>query len=166
MTLFGLLFGIVLGTGTLAWGYMQVGLPQFARWILLFGAIWLFAVWQRWRWFANVGLIFHVAVAALGLWFLNFPPGWMFAGALGALIAWDLTYFRYRQRFVATDEERHAMEGRHLVRLSVLCLLGFLLASLAMAVKLQFNFQWALLLALVAILGLTQLVTWFRKRGG
>lgn len=166
MTLFGLLFGIVLGTGSLAWGYMQVGLPQFARWIILFGAIWLFAVWQRWRWFAPVGLICHVVVAALGLWFLNFAPGWMFAGVLGALIAWDLTYFRYRQRFVATDEERHAMEGRHLVRLSALCLLGFLLASLAMAVKLQFNFQWALLLALVATLGLTQLVTWFRKRGG
>ncbi len=57
------------------------------------------------------------------------------------------------------------MEGRHLVRLSVLALLGFGLASLAMAVKLQFNFQWALLLALVAILGTMQLVSWFRKRG-
>ena len=47
---------------------------------------------------------------------------------------------------------------------SVLALLGFLLASLAMAVKLQFNFEWALLMAVVAILGITQLVRWFRKR--
>ncbi len=165
MTLFGLLFGIVLGIGSLAWGYLQVGLPQFARWILFFGALWLLAVWQRWRWFATIGLIFNFLVAALGLWLLNFPPGWMFAGAIGALLAWDLTYFRYRQRFVSSDDERHAMEGRHLVRLSVLALLGFGLASLAMAVKLQFNFQWALLLALVAILGTMQLVSWFRKRG-
>ncbi len=165
MTLFGLLFGIVLGIGSLAWGYLQVGLPQFSRWILFFGAVWLLAVWQRWRWFATIGLIFNFLVAALGLWLLNFPPGWMFAGAIGALLAWDLTYFRYRQRFVASDAERHAMEGRHLVRLSVLALLGFGLASLAMALKLQFNFQWALLLALVAILGTMQLVSWFRKRG-
>lgn len=165
MTLFGLLFGIVLGIGSLAWGYLQVGLPQFARWILFFGALWLLAVWQRWRWFATVGLIFNFLVAALGLWLLNFPPGWMFAGAIGALLAWDLTYFRYRQRFVKSDEERQAMEGRHLVRLSVLALLGFALASAAMALKLQFNFQWALLLALVAILGTMQLVSWFRKRG-
>ncbi len=165
MTLFGLLFGIALGTGSLAWGYLQVGLPQFARWILFFGALWLLAVWQRWRWFATIGLIFNFLVAALGLWLLNFPPGWMFAGAIGALLAWDLTFFRYRQRFVSSDEERRAMEGRHLVRLTVLALLGFGLASLAMAVKLQFNFQWALLLALVAILGMMQLVSWFRKRG-
>lgn len=165
MTLFGLLFGIVLGIGSLAWGYLQVGLPQFARWILVFGALWLLAVWQRWRWFSNIGLVFSFLAAAIGLWFLNFPPGWMFAGAIGGLLAWDLTWFRYRQRFVASDEERHGMEARHLVRISVLSLLGFLLASLAMAVKLQFNFQWALLLALVAILGTMQLVRWFRKRG-
>ena len=57
-----------------------------------------------------------------------------------------------RQRAIApeeADEERLAMEGRHLVRIVVLALLGFLLASLAMAIKLQFNFQWALLLAAV-----------------
>ena len=164
MTLFGLLFSIVLGSGSLAWGYQQVGLQQFSRWILAFGVVWLFAVWQRWRWFAPLGLIFNFLAAALGLWFLNFSPGWMFAGAIGGLLAWDLTYFSYRLRFVASDEERHRMEGRHLVRVSALGLLGFVLASLAMAIKLQFNFQWALLLALVATLGISRLVTWFRKR--
>ena len=166
MTLFGLLFSIALGSGSLAWGYWQVGLPQFARWILIFGAVWLVAVWQRWRWFAAIGLIFNFLVAALGLWFLNFPPGWMFAGAIGGLLAWDLTYFQYRMRYVADDAERRGMEGRHFVRLSALALLGFAFASVAMAVKLQFNFEWALLLAVVAILGITQLVTWFRRRGG
>ncbi len=132
MTLFGLLFGIVLGIGSLAWGYHQVGLPQFVRWILFFGALWLLAVWQRWRWFAPVGLIFTVVVAALGLWLLNFAPGWMLAGVMGGLVAWDLTYFRYRQHFVASEDERRLMEGRHLVRLSAVVSLGFLLASLAM----------------------------------
>jgi hypothetical protein len=163
VTLFGLLFSILMGIGSLAWGYSQVGLPQFARWIVVFGAVWLLAVWQRWRWFATVGLIFSFLVAALGLWFLNFPPGWMFAGAIGGLLAWDLTYFDLRLRFAASDEERHAMEGRHLVRVSTLALLGFLLSSLAMAIKLQFSFQWALLLAIVATLGIMQLITWFRK---
>jgi hypothetical protein len=164
MTLFGLLFSIVLGIGSLAWGYLQVGLPQFARWILFFGGFWLLAVWQRWRWFASIGLIFSFLAAALGLWFLNFAPGWMFAGSIGGLLAWDLTYFEYRLHFVANDGERRVMEGRHLVRVSALALLGFLLASLAMFVKLEFNFQWSLLLAVVAILGVTQLVRWFRKR--
>lgn len=165
MTLVALLFSILLGAGSLAWGYAQVGLPQISRWILYFGAVWLVAVWRRWRWFATVGLIVNFLAAALGLWFLNFPPGWMFAGAIGGLLAWDLTEFRYRQRFAASDEERRDVESRHFMRLSILALLGFALASLAMAVKLQFNFEWALVLAIVAALGITQLVRWFRKRG-
>jgi len=165
MALIALLLSIVLGIGSLAWGYLQVGLPDFARWIVFAGVLWLIAVWQRWRWFATIGLIFSFAAAALGLWFLNFTPGWMFAGAIGGLLAWDLTFFRERLRFVASDEERQGMEGRHLVRIAALALIGFLLASVAMAVKFQFNFQWAVLLAVVAILGVIQLIAWFRKRG-
>ncbi len=165
MTLFALILSIAVGVGSLAWGYWQVGLVAFARWILLAGGLWLVAVWQRWRWFASIGLTINILTAALGLWFLNFPPGWMFAGAIAGLLAWDLTFFRYRLRFVASEDERHGMEGRHLVRVATLALLGFLFASLAMAVKLEFNFEWALLLAVVAIVGITQLVTWFRKHG-
>jgi hypothetical protein len=164
VTLFALLFSIALGIGSLAWGYTLVGLPQFAQWILIFGVVWLFAIWQRWRWFAHVGLTFNFLAAAVGLWFLNFSPGWMFAGAIGGLLAWDLTYFRYRLRFAATDEERLAVEKRHLFRVSFLALFGFGLANLAMALKFQFNFEWALLSAVVAALGITQIVTWFRKR--
>jgi uncharacterized membrane protein len=166
VTLLALLLSITLGIGSLAWGYTLVGLPEFARWILIFGVAWLFAVWQRWRWFAYAGVTFNFLAAALGLWFLNFPPGWMFAGAIGGLLAWDLTSFLYRQRFVASDEERRAMEKRHLFRISFLALLGFGLASAAMVLKLQFNFEWALLSAVVAALGITQIVIWFRKRGG
>jgi len=88
VTVLALIVSIVLGTGSLAWGYVGVGLPQIARWIVIFGAVWLIAVWQRWRWFAHLGLAAFFVAAALGLWFLNFPPGWMFAGAICALLAW------------------------------------------------------------------------------
>lgn len=163
MTLFALVLSIVVGGATLAWGYTQVGLSQLARWILLFEAVWLVATWQRWRWFAHVGLAFNFLAAALGLWFLNFPPGWMFAGAIAGLLAWDLTDFRYRLRFAANDAERRAVEVRHLGRSALLGLLGFALASLAMAVKLQFNFEWAVVLAVISVVGLLQLVSWFRR---
>ena len=163
MTLFALIFSIVVGTGSLAWGYAQVGLPQFARWIALFGVLWLVTIWQRWRWFAYVGLLFNFLAAALGLWLLNFSPGWMFAGAIGGLMAWDLTDFSYRLRFAA-EKERRGFETRHLARISILAIFGFGLASLAMLIKFQFNFDWALLLAIVAAFGIIQLVAWLRKR--
>ena len=164
MTLFALLFSILMGVCSLAWGYAQIGLPQFARGILAFGAVWLIAIWQRWRWFAYIGLLFNFLAAALGLWLLNFPPGWMFAGAIGGLMAWDLTDFSHRLRFAASDDEHRRFEMRHLVRISMLAMLGFGLASLAMLIKFQFNFDWALLLAIVAAFGIVQLVAWLRKR--
>ena len=129
-----------------------------------FGLAWLFAIWQRWQWFSYIGLTFNFLAAILGLWVLNFPPGWMFAGAIGGLFAWDLTYFRYRQRFVPLDEEQRALQERHLTRISFLALLGFGFANAAMLLKFQFNFEWGLLSAVVAALGFTQLVSWFRKR--
>jgi heme/copper-type cytochrome/quinol oxidase subunit 4 len=89
----------------------------------------------------------------------------MFAGAIGGLLAFDLTDFRYRLRFSASDEERRVVERRHLLRVSFLSVLGVGLASWAMWLKLQFNFDWALLLAVVAAFGIVQLVVWLRKRG-
>ncbi len=165
MTRIALVFSIVIGIGSLAWGYTQAGFPQYARWILFFGILWLIAVWQRWRWFAYLGLAFNLLAAALGLWFADFPPGWMFAGAIGGLLAFDLTDFIHRLRFAASTEERLHVESRHLLRVTLVALVGFVLASLAMLVTVRYSFEWALLLAVVAALGILQLVAWYRKRG-
>ena len=164
MTLFALLFGILFGIGSLAFGYLSAGFAQFARWIIFFGALWLITVWQRWRWFAYIGIAFNMFAAALGLWLFNFPPGWMFAGAIGGLLAFDLTYFWDRMRFIASDEERRGLETRHLIRISLLAIIGMILASLAMLIKLQFTFEWTILLIVIVTLGLTQLIRWYRKR--
>lgn len=164
MTILALLCSIALGTASLVWGYMGVGLPHLARWIAVIGALWLLAAWRRWRWFAYVGLALYFLAAALGLWFLNFPPGWMFGGAISALLAWDLTYFQYRQVFAASDEERQIVERRHLMRISLLAILGFALATLAMILQLELGFDWIVLMVLVITLGLSQVIRWFRAR--
>jgi hypothetical protein len=162
MTLFALLFSIVFGVGSLVFGYHLAGFAQFARWIIFFGALWLIAVRQRWRWFAYIGIAFNFLIAALGLWLFNFPPGWMFAGAIGGLLAFDLTYFWDQVRFVNSDEERRGLERGHLLRVTFLTILDMTLASLAMLVKLQFTLEWALLLAIVAAFGVIQLA-WLRR---
>lgn len=164
MTVLALAASILLGAGSLAWGYTGVGLAEFARWIAGFGLLWLVAVWRRWRWFANLGLAVYFLAAALGLWFLNFPPGWMFAGAIFGLLAWDLTFFRYRQIFAASEAERRLVEVRHLSRLSTLAILSFALATLSMMLQLQFGFDWIAFMAVVVALGLSQIVRWFRNR--
>jgi len=164
MILFALLFSILFGVGSLAFGYLLAGFTQLAHWIILLGLLWFVAVWQRWRWFAYIGLAFNLLAAALGLWLLNFPPGWMFAGAIGGMLVFDLTYFWNKIRFIRSSEERRGLETRHLIRISLLAMLGMTLGSLAMLIKKQFSLEWGVLWIVILALGLTQLIAWFHKR--
>jgi hypothetical protein len=127
------------------------------------GALWLFAGKQRWVWFSTIALLISVSLAGFGLW-IELSPGWMISGALGALLAWDLTDFMRRLRFAPLMDDLRALERRHLTRLTIVTVVGVLLASIAMLVRLEFTFEWIVLLTLVAVLGITQLVSWLRRR--
>jgi hypothetical protein len=158
------IFSILLGVGSLAWAYEAQGLAAPARWLMFFGLAWLFAAWRRWTWFAGLGLFVLIAAAGLGLW-IGLPFGWMIAGTLGGLFAWDLADFARRLRQAAPGDDRRGMEGRHLARITLVALAGLGAASIAMAVKLQFTFEWAFMLAAVTAMALLQLINWLRNRG-
>jgi hypothetical protein len=123
---------------------------------------WLFAVWQGWEWYSSFALFISTIAAALGLWF-GFTPGWMFAGGIFALVAWDMTDFRQRLRGMAKDDDKHGIERRHLARISLLAFIGMVFASVSMLVRVQFTFEWSAFLVIVALLGLGQLVGWLRR---
>src|SRR5512137_2056620 len=74
VTLVALLSSIVICSASLAWGFAQQGFTSFSTWIIIFGAGWLLAVWQDWRWYSSVALFLATVLAALGLWF-GFTPG-------------------------------------------------------------------------------------------
>lgn len=164
MTVIALVSSIIISIGSLAWGYFDVGFDNFARWIIILGIIWLFTQWQRWSWFSSASLFFVILACTIGLWF-GFTPGWMFASAIFALFAWDMTDFRSRMHLMAVDDNMRGMERRHIARVSILSLVGLLLASVAMFLRVQFTFEWGVLLVLVIVLGLSQLVGWFRRQG-
>ena len=162
MTLIALLSSIVICSVTLAWGFAQQGFTSFSTWIVILGVGWLLAIWQDWRWYSSIALFLVTVLAALGLWF-GFTPGWMFAGGVFALVAWDMTDFRQRLRGMADDDDTRGLERRHLARISLLAFIGLAFASVAMLVRVQFTFEWSALLVIVALLGLGQLVGWFRR---
>jgi len=162
LTYLAQILSIILGVGSLAWVFDSYGLTVPARWLMYFGLGWLLAAWRRWTWFAAPGLFVVVTAAVLGLW-IGLPFGWMIAGALGGLFAWDLADFARRLQQAAPDDDRRAMERRHLTRITLVALAGLGLASIAMAVRLEFTFEWAVLLAVVTALSLLQLVNWLRK---
>jgi hypothetical protein len=162
VTLIALLSSIVISSASLAWGFAQSGFISFSTWILILGAGWLFAVWQELNWYSSVALFLTTVAAAFGLWF-GFIPGWMFAGGIFALFAWDMSDFRLRLRGMSKDDDTRGIERRHLLRVSLLALVGLVLASIAMLVRVQFTLEWSALLVVVALLGLGQLVGWLKR---
>ncbi|CAG1002359.1 hypothetical protein ANAEL_03064 [Anaerolineales bacterium] len=163
MTLIALLSSIVISSGALAWGFAQSGFTYFSVWIIVLGLGWLLSIWQRWFWYSSFALVAVTVLAALGLWF-GFSPGWLFAGGIFALFAWDMTDFRQRLVLMGRNDNTRGIERRHLLRVSLLALAGMALASVTMLLRWEFNFEWGALLVVVILLGLGQLVGWFRRQ--
>jgi hypothetical protein len=149
VTAWTLLASLLLGTGSLAWGYFERGWAEPAAAMLAVGPLWALAVWRRWTWFSSLGLVLCVLAAAAGLW-LGLAPGWMLAGSVGGLLAWDLTDFARRLRDARAGEDLRNLERAHLARLGLVGLLGSLLGTIAMRVSLRLTFEWALLAGLLA----------------
>lgn len=163
MSYFAFVTSVLMGVGSLAYAYAGRDLGFVWRGLIILGALWLFAGRQRWVWFSTIALIITVSLAAFGLW-IELPSGWMINGALGALLAWDLTDFMRRLRFAPLLDDLRALERRHLTRLTIVTVIGVFLASIPMLIRLEFTFEWLVLLTLVAVLGVTQLVSWLRRR--
>jgi len=162
MSFFAFVISILVGVGSLAFAYSGIGFDLLVRGLLVFGAFWLYAGWRRWAWVSSLGILLLVALAGLGLWF-ELSPGWLVAGALGALMAWDLSEFIRRMDVAPESENLPAMQRRHLARLTIVAVIGVMLASISMAIRLEFTLESMMLLALVAVLGVTQLVGWLRR---
>jgi hypothetical protein len=161
VTRFALFTSIALGMGSLAIGYAGSG--WLALLILAFGIIWLYAEQCNWEWFVMIGLTIAIFIAIVGVQ-LELNPVWMFTGVLFSLFAWDLAEFRNRLQFVSTGNNVLGMDKRHLLRLGIVAIVATILLLLIIYVRLKFSFEWLIFLAIVTTLGLTQLVSQFRRK--
>ena len=163
MTIIALIISIILGTGSLAIGYAQMGFTGPAIWFLLLGVLWLAAHWRKLYWFSSVGLLITIIAAAYGVW-RELPTVWMLLGALGGLLAWDLSDFARRLSYAAPMDDTQGMERRHLERVGIVAALGLGIALLSLFIRInRLAFEVAVGLVLLAALGLTRLVIGLRK---
>ena len=153
---------IGLAAIVLAMGYAVGGAWTFSPILLATGVLWWIGQKRHWNGLASVALVGFVVAAALGLW-VGLPAGWMLAGVVAALSAWDLDHFARRLRSVERVETRPALERLHLRRLVSVDSLGLLLSGTALVVQYKFSFDMALVLGLVAVLGLSQMVSYLRR---
>lgn len=164
MTRIGLVLSLIVGGAALAWAYSRAGLDGAARIPILVAASWMVAQWRRWRWFPALGLGAFIVLAAYGLW-IGLPAGLMVIGAIGGLAAWDLADFTVRLRYASPMDNVRDLERRHVARLLIVVLLGFLLAGIATFVRLQLTFEVVFVLVVLAAVGLAQLLRWLGERG-
>jgi hypothetical protein len=153
---------IGLAAIVLAVGYAVGSLWKVSLILLAMGALWWIGQKRHWNLFAPVALVGFAVAAAVGLW-MGLPGGWMLVGAVAALSAWDLDHFARRLRSVERVEMQPALEQLHLRRLASVDGLGLLLAGMALVVQYKFSFDVALVLGLVAVLGLSQMVGHLRR---
>jgi hypothetical protein len=163
MTLIALILSILLGTISLAIGYLQAGAFNDSLWFLLLAALWLMAHFRKWYWFSSIALLAIIAAAAYGVW-SEFPTVWMLLGALGGLLGWDLSDFARRLSYASPLDDTHNLERLHLERVGIVAALGFGLAILSVVIRIErLAFEVAVGLVLLAALGLTRLVIGLRK---
>jgi len=149
------LIGIGLATFLLALAYALSGIPAGTVVIGVFGLLWLIGPWRDGSAIGSVGLISLTSAAAFGLW-LGLPAGWMLLSTVAALVAWDLDDFSYRLRKAEQVSGELELKQFHLQRLLVVAGLGLLLGGIALSVRVDLGFWWALFLGLLAILCLSQ----------
>ena len=163
MTIIALVLSILLGVISLAIGYIQAGESGYSLWFVSLAVAWFVAHFRKWYWFSSIALLLMVFAAAYGVW-REFPTVWMLLGALGGLLGWDLSDFARRLGYASPMDDTRSMERLHLERVGIVAVLGFGLAILSVMIRVErLAFEVAVVLVLLAALGLTRLVIGLRK---
>jgi hypothetical protein len=163
LTLIAFVLSVILGTGSLAVGFYQAGRFDPARWFFWLSIVWILAHWRKVYWISSLAFVLTLIGAAYGVWH-EFRIMWMLLGALGGLLAWDLSDFAVRLSYASPRDDVHGMERRHLERAGIVAVLGFGLAWLSVVIRIErLPFEVAVGLVLLAALGLTRLVLGLRR---
>jgi hypothetical protein len=146
-----------LATLALALGYSGQALWAGSGICAAIGLLWLGGRWRGWDWAADPCLAGWVAMAALGAW-QGVPSGWMLAGLTAALAAWDLDHFAERLSGAGVVTQYAELTRAHLRRLAIVGGMGLLLSGIALVGRFELTFGWTILLAALAIVGVSGVI--------
>ncbi|MFP3896337.1 MAG: hypothetical protein ACLFV5_05825 [Anaerolineales bacterium] len=147
-----------------ALGYGLGGLWIGALMSIAVGSLWLLGQRRDWPWIAPLALVCFVGAAMVALW-LGLAPGLFLLGVVLALSAWDLDHFARRVNSVGRIEEAHHLRRRHMGRLVAVNASSLIFGGAALAIEIQLDFYIILLLALLAVVGLSQSIRFLQSGG-
>jgi hypothetical protein len=104
-----------------------------------------------------VGLTIFLLILAYAAW-LDVPAYWLIGGLLAALAVWDLGDFHARLVEQATMENEAVLWHAHWRALALALLLGLLISSMPLIIRLELSFWLAFGLALFVVIALSRLL--------
>lgn len=124
---------------------------------LCFGLAWLYLEWRKSHALAMLGFLLTIGAAAYAsfLGVVTFP---LVLAVIAALVAWESSRLAHRLRSFAEPENAEAMVDLHQKRLFRAAIVGFFLTMLANLVQIPLAFGWALVLVIIAIVGLVAML--------
>jgi hypothetical protein len=164
LTRTALLASIVLAAGAIALGYESGGYRSGTVLVLAVGLLWLLSTLLDRGEMAPLGLLSLAGAATFGLW-LGLEASWMVCGLVAALSAWDLDHFARRLRQAGQVEKVRRLEAVHLRRLAIVDGVALLVATVALVIRVELGFGMALLLGVLAMLGLSRVIRSSRRQG-
>ncbi len=121
------------------------------------GLLWLAGDWRDWDWVAGPCLTGWVSLATFGIW-QELPAGWMLVGVVAALVAWDLSHFAARLRAAGAITHPAELTRAHLRQLAIVITAGLLFGGIALGIRLELTFGWAILAAALAVIGISRVL--------
>jgi hypothetical protein len=157
-------FFILAAAGLLAGAYWLADYQSVA--LITLGLVFLSLLFLQkgWVWLASLLLSLYIAGAAVGF-YLELQPAWLVGATLSALAAWDLEYFSRRLYKAGLVINQAGLIKAHLLRLAWVGLLGLALFGITNLIQFQFTFGLAVVLALLAVFGLSQGIAYLRRTG-
>ncbi len=154
--------GFTCATCALVTGYAIGGYWIWTLPILGLAVLGLLGQRRGLKWAASMELLLFVGLAVIGIrQALSF--GLMLLGMIAALAAWDIDHFQQRMEDVVRVDQREDMERKYLRRLLIIETSGALLAFTAVSLTVTFSFGSALLLGLLAVVGLSRTIQFLRR---
>jgi hypothetical protein len=146
-----------LATFALALGFVTQSLWAWAGIAVAIGVLWLAGDWRGWDAVAGPCLAGWVGLAAFGAWW-GVISGWMLIGTVAALAAWDLRRFGIRLRDAVAIIDRAELTRAHLRYLAIVAAAGMLFGGIALGTRFELTFGWALLAAVLAVIGVSSVI--------
>ena len=123
--------------------------------ILLAELLWWFGWRRKLAFISYVYLFINLGFCVLGTW-IELQHFWLLAAVIATLTAWDLDRFDQWLNHIGRVDMKAELNKRHLLRLLLVDSLGLVTGGAALVVRVQLDFVWILILALLTVIGLSQ----------